>query len=227
MVGIVGKIFAAKNLENPLCGRNFEYYSEDPLLSGMCAAADTKGVQSHPGVGAIIKHFATNNQEDNRSFENNHVGERALREIYLKGFEICIKKARPMSIMTSYNLLNGAHTANRYDLFTSAARDEWGFDGIVMTDWGTTGSMSLFNTQPKYPSSSAAMCIQAGNDLIMPGSTEDIEEIVKAVKADDICVEGLKDGSLGLADLQFCAGNILRLCMRSSCYEGAKPYTHS
>lgn len=212
---------------NPLCGRNFEYYSEDPLLSGMCAAADTKGVQSHPGVGTTIKHFATNNQEDNRSFENNHVGERALREIYLKGFEICIKTARPMSIMTSYNLLNGVHTANRYDLLTSAARDEWGFDGIVMTDWGTTGSMSLFNTQPKYPSSSAAMCIQAGNDLIMPGSTEDIEEIVKAVKAGDFCVEGLKDGSLGLADLQFCVGNILRLCMQSSCYEGAKPYTHS
>ena len=167
---------------NPLCGRNFEYYSEDPLLSGMCAAADTKGVQSHPGVGTTIKHFATNNQEDNRSFENNHVGERALREIYLKGFEVCIKTARPMSIMTSYNLLNGVHTANRYDMLTSAARDEWGFDGIVMTDWGTTGSMSLFNTQPKYPSSSAAMCIQAGNDLIMPGTKEDIEEIVKAVR---------------------------------------------
>lgn len=210
---------------NPLCGRNFEYYSEDPLLSGMCAAADTKGVQSHPGVGTTIKHFATNNQEDNRSFENNHVGERALREIYLKGFEVCIKTARPMSIMTSYNLLNGVHTANRYDMLTSAARDEWGFDGIVMTDWGTTGSMSLFNTQPKYPSSSAAMCIQAGNDLIMPGTKEDIEEIVKAVREGGIHAEGLRNGSLSLGDLQFCAGNILRLCMQTSCYEGAKPYT--
>lgn len=210
---------------NPLCGRNFEYYSEDPLLSGMCAAADTRGVQSHPGVGTTIKHFAANNQEDNRSFENNHVSERALREIYLKGFEICIKTARPMSVMTSYNLLNGIHTANRYDLLVSAARDEWGFDGIIMTDWGTTGSMSLFNTRPKYPSSSAALCIQAGNDLIMPGSKEDIEEIVKAVKEGGVDVEGLENGFLSPGALQFCAGNILRLCMQTSCYEGAKPYT--
>lgn len=195
---------------NPLCGRNFEYYSEDPLLSGLCAAVDTKGVQRYPGAGTTIKHFATNNQEDNRSFENNHVSERALREIYLKGFEICVKEAQPMSIMTSYNLLNGLHTANRYDLLTAAARDEWGFEGAIMTDWGTTGNMVMFNTKPKYPSSSAAMCIQAGNDLIMPGSKEDLEEILASV--------GAKDGEvfcpLTLGELQYCTKNMLKMIMR-------------
>ena len=111
---------------NPLCGRNFEYYSEDPLVAGICAAADTKGVQSHCGVGTTIKHFAANSQEDDRYFTNAQVGERAIREIYLKGFEIAIKTSQPMSIMSSYNLLNGVHTANSYDLLTAVARDEWG-----------------------------------------------------------------------------------------------------
>lgn len=195
---------------NPLCGRNFEYYSEDPLLSGLCAAAETKGVQKYPGAGTTIKHFAANNQEDNRSFENSHVSERALREIYLKGFELCIRESQPMSIMTSYNLLNGIHTANRYDLLTEAARDEWGFEGIVMTDWGTTGKMSMFNTKPVYPSSQAAMCIKAGNDLIMPGSSEDYKEISESVDAQEkeaFC-------PLTLGELQFCTGNILRVMLR-------------
>ena len=123
---------------DPLCGRNFEYFSEDPLVAGMAAAAITRGVQRHPGKGVTIKHFAANSQEDNRFFSNSHISERAIREIYLKGFEIAIKESRPLSVMTSYNLLNGVHTANCYDLLQAVARDEWGFGGFIMTDWFTS-----------------------------------------------------------------------------------------
>ena len=209
---------------NPLCGRNFEYYSEDPLISGMCAAAETEGVQSHPGVGTTIKHFAVNNQEENRTFCNHHVSERTLREIYLKGFEIAVKKSQPMSIMSSYNLLNGIHTANCYDLLTATARDEWGFNGIVMTDWGTTDSKEMDGNPiqgKKYPCSSAALCISAGNDLIMPGKQEDLDDVIAAV--------GAKEGEvlypITLADLQFCTKNMLQLIMQTASYDGAKDYT--
>lgn len=205
---------------NPLCGRNFEYYSEDPLVAGICAAADTKGVQSHCGVGTTIKHFAANSQEDDRYFTNAHVGERAIREIYLKGFEIAIKTSQPMSIMSSYNLLNGVHTANSYDLLTAVARDEWGFAGLVMTDWFTTQDMSFIAgnvSHFKYGKSSPAMCIKAGNDLIMPGGQSDLDGILAALDA--------KEGeSITLGDLQACAKNILNIIMKSSCYEGSKPY---
>ena len=200
---------------NPLCGRNFEYYSEDPLVAGKCAAADTAGVQQHAGVGTTIKHFALNNQEDNRMHTNAHVSERAAREIYLKGFEIAVKEAKPMSIMTSYNLINGIHAANNRDLLTSITRNEWGFDGIVMTDWGTTGGMEMnHGMEFKYGSSSAAGCIRAGNDLIMPGSREDIDEIIASVGAG----EGEVVCPITLADLQTCAKRILETIRKSSAY---------
>ena len=157
---------------NPLCGRNFEYYSEDPVLSGKMAAAITRGVQKTPGIGVSIKHFAANNQEENRMHVNELISERALREIYLKGFEIAVKTSNPLTIMTSYNRINGVHSANNYDLCTTAARKEWGFQGFIMTDWSTTNGGG----------SSAAKCIMAGNDLVMPGTNSDIQEILDAVE---------------------------------------------
>lgn len=144
---------------NPLCGRNFEYYSEDPFMAGIMATSATKGVQSNPGVGVTIKHFATNNQENSRSGENNTVSERALREIYLKGFEMTVKGAQPMAIMSSYNKLNGKYTGANYDLLTDIVRGEWNFDGLVMTDW--------------YSGADPAESMHAGNDLIMPGGSQD------------------------------------------------------
>ena len=189
---------------NPLCGRNFEYYSEDPLLSGLCAVADTQGVQKHPGCGTTIKHFALNNQEDNRSHNNAHCSERAIREIYLRGFEIAVKESHPLSLMTSYNLLGGVHTANHYGLLTSVLRDEWGFDGIVMTDWGTTGGGDMNPAaDSKYGFSDPALCIKAGNDLVMPGSQEDVDGILNALNS-----------TLTMAELQSCAKRILALILR-------------
>lgn len=148
--------------KNALCGRNFEYYSEDPYLAGMMGISSTKGVQSNPGVGVTIKHFYGNNQEDNRNAVNNTISERASREIYLKQFEMVVKGAKPMAIMSSYNLNNGVPDADDYDLLTNVTRGEWGFDGLVMTDWG--GGQST-----------PSISMHAGNDLIMPGSSvEDI-----------------------------------------------------
>ena len=169
---------------NPLCGRNFEYYSEDPLLAGNMAAAMTKGVQSVSGVGTTIKHFAFNNQEDNRMGSNSIVSERAAREIYLKGFEIAIKDSQPMCIMTSYNLVNGVHAANNYDLCTELARKEWGFEGIIMTDWTTTwpGNGSIPHA-----------CALAGNDLIMPGCQYDVDEILAALESGELPREAARE----------------------------------
>ncbi len=199
---------------NPLCGRNFEYYSEDPLIAGRCAAADTRGVQKHKSAGTTIKHFAFNNQEDNRSHVNSHVDERAIREIYLKGFEICIREAHPYSIMTSYNLINGEHTANSYDLITAFARDECGFDGIVMTDWGTTNAGDLFGSAEapkyKYGSSYASGCIKAGNDLTMPGSDYDVNDILNALGKQ----AGEVPYPLTIGELQAAARRMLSLILR-------------
>ncbi len=198
---------------NPLCGRNFEYYSEDPLVSGKIAAAITIGVQKHKGKGTTIKHFAVNNQEDNRYFVNAHVSERALREIYLKGFEIAVKESQPFSIMTSYNLLNGIHTANSYDLLQAMARDEWGFDGTVMTDWFTSQDMPEITGkfQPRYPISSSVGCIYAGNDIQMPGCRKNVDDIVEAVKTG----REMDGYSITLADLQFNTANIIRVVLKT------------
>lgn len=202
---------------NPLCGRNFEYYSEDPLLSGMCAAADTRGVQSHAGIGTTIKHFAANNQEDNRMFNNAHISERALREIYLKGFEIAVKTSQPMSIMTSYNLINGIHSANSHDLLEAVTRDEWKFAGVVMTDWGTSEDMrGAFGMggRLKYSYSDPAVCVVAGNDIQMPGCKKNIQAIV----------DGVKDGTIPLGQLQTCTYRILNIVEQCLAYSDCRPY---
>ncbi|MBP5282535.1 MAG: fibronectin type III-like domain-contianing protein, partial [Lachnospiraceae bacterium] len=162
------------------CGRNFEYYSEDPLLSGKFAAAITNGVQRHPGRGVTIKHYAANNQETNRYYNNSSVSERAMREIYLKGFEICIRESAPVTVMSSYNLLNGIHTSERKDLIDWVLRKEFGFQGIVMTDWLMGG------TRPKdtaYPGARAARVAAAGGELIMPGSKQDYDDLKEALRA--------------------------------------------
>ncbi|MBO4887743.1 MAG: glycoside hydrolase family 3 C-terminal domain-containing protein [Firmicutes bacterium] len=183
---------------NPLCGRNFEYYSEDPLISGKMAAAITRGVEAHPGCIVTIKHYACNNQEENRFGVTSNVSERALRELYLKGFEIAVREAHPGAIMTSYNRLNSVHTANSYDLCTTVAREEWGFTGIIMTDWTTTGPNG---------GSSAAKCILAGNDLIMPGTSRDMKEIEAAVYEEN-------DVSLPIIALDICVKRILSMTLR-------------
>ena len=189
---------------NPLCGRNFEYYSEDPLITGECAAAVTGGLQSFRRAGVTLKHFACNNQEDNRHGTNVHISERTIREIYLKGFEICVKKAHPEAVMSSYNLINDIHAANHYDLLTAVLRDEWGFDGIVMTDWGTTAQEG--NDGRKYKASTCAGCIRAGNDLIMPGSREDFDNLYEAICSGEVSAEQIRRS----------AGRILRTMTRLS-----------
>lgn len=185
---------------NPLCGRNFEYYSEDPFLSGMMAAAITKGVQSVKGCGTTIKHFACNNQEDNRMGSNSVVSERALRELYLRGFEIAVKTSQPMSIMTSYNLINGVHAANNYDICTKAARNEWGFEGLIMTDWTTTENGD---------SCTASGCMRAGNDLIMPGAASDRENLYQELEA----------GTLDIEDVKACISRLTDVVWKSNQYE--------
>ncbi|MBE6967781.1 MAG: hypothetical protein E7444_05015 [Ruminococcaceae bacterium] len=188
---------------SPLCGRNFEYYSEDPLISGKTAAAIVRGIQKREKCAATIKHFACNNQETDRFGSNTILSQRALREIYLKGFEICVKESAPMSVMTSYNLINGVHSANNQALLETILRGEWGFEGVVMTDWGTTGS--AFNRSMGMAGCSDPMlCVRAGNDLIMPGQQDDVDRIVE-------CVES---GELSIEELRICAGRILALCKR-------------
>lgn len=190
---------------NPLCGRNFEYYSEDPLLAGRMAGAMTNGVQNVPGCGTTIKHFACNNQEDNRMGSDSILSERTLREIYLKGFEIAITESQPMSIMTSYNLINGVHAANCEDTCTKAARCEWGFQGVIMTDWTTT----------EYgPDCTASGCMRAGNDIVMPGAFSDRDNLNQE----------LADGTLSMEDLKACISRLVNITWQSMEFEDAAPY---
>lgn len=182
---------------SPLCGRNFEYYSEDPVVTGLIAAAYVNGIQSN-GVGTSLKHYAANSQETNRMEVDEIVSPRALREIYLKGFEIAVKDAKPWTVMSSYNRLNGPYTQENYDLLTAILRDEWGFDGIVMTDW--TGQRNT------------AAQVQAGNDLMEPGMAGQPEEIVAKVKS----------GELSEADVDKCARRILEYIVKTPRYRGYK-----
>ena len=182
---------------NPLCGRNFEYFSEDPVLSGNIAAGIVNGIQKN-NVGACPKHFVVNNQETDRMINNAQVDERTLREIYLKGFEIMVKKSQPWAIMSSYNKLNGKYVSVNKRLLTSILRGEWGFKGTVMTDWFGGGD--------------TVESIKAGNDLIEPGTSKVLKDLEM----------GLKNQKLNDNDLNIAAGRILKMILRSNKMNNSK-----
>ena len=182
---------------NPLCGRNFEYFSEDPFLTGKMAAAYVRGIQSN-GVGVSSKHFAANDQETNRMENDARVNPRAMREMTLKGFEIMVRDSDPWTIMSSYNKLNGTYTQQSYDLLTTILRDEWGFGGIVMTDWGNKAG--------------TVKAVKAGNDLMEPGMENEIQRIVAAVK----------DGTLPEADVDRNVRRMLEYIVRTPRFAGYK-----
>ncbi len=182
---------------SPLCGRNFEYYSEDPFVTGKIAAAYVRGIQSQ-GVGTSIKHFAGNSQETRRTEVDEVMSQRALREIYLKGFEIAVKESNPWTVMSSYNRLNGPFTQESRDLLTTILRDEWGYDGVVMTDW--TGQRNT------------AAQIKAGNDLMEPGTPAQTKELIDKVKS----------GELKMEELDICVKRILEYLLKTPKYRDYK-----
>ncbi|MBQ3263249.1 MAG: glycoside hydrolase family 3 C-terminal domain-containing protein [Oscillospiraceae bacterium] len=174
----------ALNLHRDIrCGRNFEYYSEDPLLSGRMAAAVTRGVQAHPGRAVTIKHYCANNQETNRFQSNSQVSHRALRELYLRGFGIAVRESCPRAVMSSYNLLNGVHTSERRDLIEDVLRAEFGFDGLVMTDWLIA---QMKDKRAAYPIASPARIPASGNDVVMPGTKGDCKCILNALRSGEL-----------------------------------------
>ena len=185
---------------SPLCGRNFEYYSEDPLLSGQMGVAIVKGVESHKGCGTSVKHYCCNNQETNRAQSNSIVSERALREIYLRPFEICIRESSPLSLMTSNNLLNGIHTSERKDILQTVLRQEWGYTGLVMTDWMIA---STEDKSCRHRYARAAMAVKAGNDLYMPGSKQDMEDILTALQGTN------PDVRISREEAEFCGYHVV------------------
>lgn len=206
-------------MRNPLCGRNFEYFSEDPVISGKMAAAITNGIQVD-GAGVSLKHFAANNSEKNRMDLNVNVSQRALREIYLRGFEIAVKESNPATIMSSYNRINGTYTSASYDLLTTILRNEWGFRGLVMTDWfgGYSNVSNLAGNKDNNAGSNANVAsqqIQAGNDLLMPGTRSQIQKLQ----------EDIKSGKLSEQELNICAERILKTIFASPKMKGY-PYSN-
>ena len=185
---------------NPLCGRNFEYYSEDPIVTGAIGAAVIKGIQSQ-GVGVSAKHFAVNSQETARTKVDERVSQRALRELYLKGFEMAVRQSQPWTLMSSYNIINGVYAQGNKDLLTTILRDEWGFKGIVMTDW--------IGKREKLPTEQE---VSAGNDLMMPGYAAQVEDIVQAVKA----------GRLDIKDVDRNVRNMLAYIVKTPRFKGYK-----
>lgn len=207
-------------MRNPLCGRNFEYYSEDPVVAGKIASAATLGIQSN-GVGVSLKHFAANNSERNRMEVDVHLSQRALREIYLRGFEIAVKESNPKTIMSSYNKVNGTYTSANYELLTTILRDEWGFKGLVMTDWFggysdvsnlTSYTNNDTNKEEKYGEKCAYQQIKAGNNLLMPGTRQQMSQLK----------EDLKAGKLSEQDLDLSVRRVLNMIFDSPKMHGYK-----